>query len=174
MIEIDEVVQKTMDHITTHGWAVTGVFGDEAWASFSYSTGLTNFSHPELVVTGLPVNLAGIVINLVGERIRSGAVFTAGDQVNEVFDDDYPAAFITARTRDTERPLALSNLIYPRCSALQIVWPDSLERFPWEPGYETPSDVQPLLGMALAGPPQPTQQENDRHECTNPEQRNDR
>ena len=58
--------------ILRHGWAATAVFGDDIGESFAYTVGLTGFDHPELLLTGMPPEVAGRLLNGAGERVRSG------------------------------------------------------------------------------------------------------
>ena len=55
-----------------------------------------------------------------------------------------PVVFVHAA--DTDRLTAVAQ-VYGRVDALQMVWPDSTGRLPWETGYRNGPDVQPLLGI---------------------------
>jgi hypothetical protein len=64
--------------IARHGWALQIVEpgpGDPGW---TYTIGLTDFGHPELVMVGLASD-AGAVLNGLGERVRRGERFAVGD-----------------------------------------------------------------------------------------------
>jgi hypothetical protein len=45
-----------------------------------------------------------------------------------------------------DEELVAVRQVYGTFSAVQMVWPDSAGRFPWDAGYTNPPDAQPLLG----------------------------
>src|SRR5579862_9487803 len=69
-----------------HGWAISGRHGDEAAPPWAYSVGMwLSCQVPELVVCGLPVEIAAAVINAIGSRIADGAQYGPGDVLDDVF-----------------------------------------------------------------------------------------
>jgi hypothetical protein len=65
--------------IAEHGYLVTGV-GDGDPPHWTYTVGLLDrFGHPELIVAGPHLEVAGALINLVGREIGDGRSFHAGD-----------------------------------------------------------------------------------------------
>ena len=67
------------------GWALQGVEASRPWV---YTIGLLErFDHPELVMAGVPIRVAGSALNALGARIAGGERFPAGCsgvRVNEV------------------------------------------------------------------------------------------
>ena len=49
----DDLVGNALVQIAQGRWGVTGIFGSALEPSFAYTTGLTEFGHPELVITGI-------------------------------------------------------------------------------------------------------------------------
>jgi|tagenome__1003787_1003787.scaffolds.fasta_scaffold19999600_1 hypothetical protein len=131
--------------IRKHGWAVRNVMpGPTAEeVRFSYTIGLTAFGHPEVIILGMPSQSAHEFLNLIGDEVRRGGQYEGGTMTGEFTDEDAPIAFI--RAEDTERLTAVEQ-IYGQVSALQMIWPDSTGRLPWQDGYRNPSGAQPLLG----------------------------
>lgn len=67
--------------IARHGWAISGVEPRPPHIGWLYTIGLTAFDHPELVmVSGSP--RAANVLNGLGERVRQGERFDAGESVS--------------------------------------------------------------------------------------------
>ena len=66
--------------IARHGWALSGVEPLPPDLGWLYTIGLTAFDHPELVMVSVSTR-AGGVLNGLGERVRSGERFGAGDVV---------------------------------------------------------------------------------------------
>jgi hypothetical protein len=129
--------------ITRHGWAVRNVVDPDPSRCLSYTVGLTVHGHPEVVMTGLPPQVATAFLNAVGEIVvREGGRFAAGDSTTELTDG--PALPVLAVT-DTSGLVAVRSL-YGAVEALQVVWTDSSGHLPWERGYANPPGSQPILG----------------------------
>lgn len=154
--------------IHEHGWALQGVFptseDDDPPVPFTYTVGasLTRSSgddeqpDPEIVVYGLPHQIAGAVLNDLVRQHRDGTrtltpngryddVLVGFDVVLvEVPDDMIDEVFRTSRR-------IVGPLIGQRPPGLQLVWPDAQGNFPWDDGYEQQYKVIPLLGTYTPG-----------------------
>ncbi len=138
------------DTIRRHGWAITAVFGGEEHPPFAYTVGLSGFGgHPELIITGLPPESCGRLLNDYGERVRAGERLQAGDFVFDAA-AGLPLRLIEV-TDSLQAEMLDANALYRvpgrrPIPALQVVWSDRSGHFPWEPGYCVPTWIQPLLG----------------------------
>lgn len=146
--------------IDEYGWSVQTVGshcsvpgcsgGRSEGPEFAYTVGLTRYEgHPELIILGVPQLEAGHPLNLMGERVRSGERFTAGDTVHGIA-ADRPVRLIEVHARASVEYLVHANDLYrcpgrPPIPALQVVWPDCGRRYPWEAGCHV-ADLQPMLG----------------------------
>ncbi len=144
----DENDRKLLADVEGHGWHVLGVEEDEEGPAFAYSIGLYyNFKHPEVIVFGLPVRVMHLIINAVGEEVRSGKRFEHWDESDDVL-DGYQVAFRTVEPRHYREFLGFARWFYrgDDFPVLQCVWPDSQHRYPWHPECKaTLSHRQPLL-----------------------------
>jgi hypothetical protein len=131
--------------IDEHGWAVRNVGAGDTAADvgFSYTIGLAGFGHPEVIVMGMPHESAHEFLNLIGDEVRRGSRYQHGTVTGEFTDDDAPVVFI--RVEDIGRLTAVDE-VYGRVDALQMIWPDSTGRLPWQDGHRNPPGTQPLLG----------------------------
>lgn len=139
-------LQDMLDKIAKHGWAVQGVFGDaeiEA-APFAYTAGLTAQGLPELVIYGLDVGLAGNVLNSAATQMIESGEFAAGQAVSRLIRNFDMVAIEVLLPVD----LLAAVQIYGPVRAIQLVWPDTEGRFPWQTGYEFAAIIQPLMGVA--------------------------
>ena len=69
-----------------HGWAISGRHGDEEAPPWAYSVGMwLSCQAPELVICGLPVEIAAALINAIGSRIADGERFGPGDVLDDIF-----------------------------------------------------------------------------------------
>jgi len=117
--------------IQIHGWAIVKVPELE----LAYSIGLQEtFDHPEIAITGLPIDTAHQLINAVGELIRAGASFDEGDETEPgVLLEGYACAFrrVHASRFETHLGQLLEHGSSRSVDALQCCWPDANGAFPW-------------------------------------------
>jgi len=129
--------------IARHGWAVRHVVDPEPAACFSYTVGLTAQLHPEIVMTGLPPQVAHAFLNNAGAVVaRQHGHFAPGDRTTELTE---AGTFEVIAVTDTSGLTAVQSL-YGDVRAVQLVWTDSAGNLPWDDGYRNPPGSQPLLG----------------------------
>jgi len=132
-----------------YGWAVRHVLGNPVSGSapFSYTVGLTWRGWPELVVVGLPKEVAeAFLANAVDAQAQHNP-FQPGERTRELTETG-DVTFIAAQDVSG---MTTAKEIVGEFSALQLVWPDSAGSYPWDSAYRNASDAQPLLGA----PPSP-------------------
>jgi Domain of unknown function (DUF4262) len=141
-----------------HGWFVNLIAGDALGPSFAYSFGLyEEFGHPEIIIFGLAEETMHRLINDVGKQVRSGVKYSAGDRTSGLL-NGYSCAFSMVNPLHYRETCTWTVWFYEsdRFPALQLFWPDKLNRFPWEPDFdEQLRDRQPDLSQppASAKPP---------------------
>ncbi|MGB3709637.1 DUF4262 domain-containing protein [Gordonia sp. (in: high G+C Gram-positive bacteria)] len=146
----DDLVGGALALIAQGRWAVTGVFGSVGHPPLAYTTGLTELGLPELAITGLPPDLACVLLNHAAQASVDGTVVAPGSRVHAGMRK--PVWFEAIDVIDLE-PLRLSRLVFGQgFSTVQLVWPDHADRYPWQVGYSIPSNVQPLMGVPTARP----------------------
>ena len=141
---MDEVLADLQEKIEAHGWAVrhVGAGPDGEPRAFSYTIGLTALGHPELVVVGMPFESAQDFLNLAGELVRDGRRFRTGTTTADLT-DGARVAFVPVHD---DSGLTAVEQVYGTVEALQLVWPDSAGRMPWDDDHANPPSTQPLLG----------------------------
>ena len=150
-------------NVERHGWSVlrVGVPAGEEGPEFAYSVGMwATFRHPELIIVGLPLESAHAIINDVGEAIRGGRVFHAGDVADDEFLEGYAVTFRDVPTRQYEFYLGWANWFYrgDDFPCLQLIYPDRERRWPWAEGVASGfREWQPVLAEA----PPPTWASSD-------------
>jgi Domain of unknown function (DUF4262) len=156
--EFDErhasILKEQLQHIDRYGWSVTGVFsaGDDPdqSAPFMYTTGLTEHAHPEFVISGLEMQTGHEVLNDIAGRVYDKAQrFAHGQRLDDLL-AGCVAVLVSGRLRHDEHGIwpgfAISRYGRQRVRLLQVVWPDTHGRYPWDDGFEFESDVQPVIG----------------------------
>ncbi len=124
------VMQKVSSDIKTYGWHVLSVFGKDI-PNFSYTIGFTEtLNHPEIVISGLESKLAHLLLNDIGNLIKSGHVFKHGDFSVEIL-KGYPVKFEAVRNENISEYFAAANHHYGsgKFNALQCIWPDRGGKF---------------------------------------------
>jgi hypothetical protein len=144
--EADEIIFR---NVREHGCHVMGII--DADPAFSFSIGLyLNYSHPELIIFGMPSANARFVINHVRDHISDGRKFADGEICDDLFTDGDKICFWQVPFEAYRQYLGTACWFYAKSinafPCLQIIWQDANHRFPWEAGCE-PCVVkgQPLL-----------------------------
>ncbi len=145
----DNLVRNALTQIDAGSWAVTGVFADELSPPFAYTTGLTEFNRPELIVYGLEPEQAAGILNRAAELSIADEQFLDSPLLSGVLRPPYALTGLPAvDTAD----LTVTRLLYgPDVPVVQLVWPDARHRFPWDSGYAYPAQAQPLCGVPHLG-----------------------
>ena len=152
---LDARDQNFLDIIDEHGWHVMHVTPDDEAPGFTYSTGIFRLTgRPELIVFGLPGDVAHFVLNEYGNRANAGEALAPGDFC-EGFLDGHQVTFLSVEDEgQIRRHATWTDWFYDRqpFPLLQLVYPDSKSgAFPWQPGYrEAWRWNQPLLGVPPA------------------------
>jgi hypothetical protein len=153
--------------IAEDGWAIHTVLplldDPDPDPPFAYTVGLSGprFGHPELLVVGLGRDTTHIVLTDLCERVRDGQRLHAGQRITDLLEAVDGDAVQVELLRvddaaDPRAPLSAANRLYGHggpVDALQVVWSDRNDRFPWDPGYD--ASLQPMQ-LLLGRPATPT------------------
>lgn len=120
---------KITEDIARVGWSAISVFGGYP---FTYTIGLTEMDHPELILYGISGQMAHILLAHAVNAVKDGAKFAHGDRFDKVL-EGYEVEF-------RKHPIPPANWAQhfygDDMSVLQMVWPDAEHRFPGEDGCE--------------------------------------
>jgi hypothetical protein len=143
---IDQYLASMDRKVRKYGWGVVHVGGGEGEPPFAYTVGLPrHYDHPEFVIVGVPP-AAARTLNALGDRVRDGEVFRAGDRPEFAL-PGYTTELIDLDWDESHRNLPVAwRLNGGPVDALQLVWPDGADRLPWDAGYSLPDKAQPLWG----------------------------
>lgn len=139
---------RVLSDIAQHGWHVLKVSALGDSPDWAYSLGLVHtFDHPEIAIFGLPLNRMHVIINVIGDMIRTGERFDHGSSSSDVL-DGYACEF-----RSVGRvwyPPFFGRAIWLHRGAdfpmLQCLWPDRAGHSPRESTCSpTIQALQPLL-----------------------------
>lgn len=137
------------DKVAKHGWGVVGVFptpGDPG-PGFAYTVGLSEKGLPELVMYGLPTEVAHDIVNMVAKSMVDKE---SAPPVGEPIYGVASAPLMPIGLKDATDLSMVCSLYGSVASAIQLVWPDKAGAWPWDEHYSISADKQPILGY----PPQ--------------------
>ncbi len=145
----DKETEKAIkENVKKYGWYIAQFFATDYLPSFAYTIGLwKNYGHPEIISFGFTIETLGAILNIAGEKIKSGEAIRTSHAYQHFFNSakiqfipvqiEYlPDYFGYGIWYNKDKP-------FP---ALQLVWSDRYDRFPWEADFEKEFIYrQPLL-----------------------------
>lgn len=142
----DQYAAQLRTIIAEHGWAVQGVHATETAPPFSYTVGLTDAGLPELIIIGLPTNVAGIVLNRLAKESLTEELETGRKYDLPNGDQTLPYLIGTVSSVNRREYLKVAASLYDRhrIKALQVIWPSKEGLFPEDDGWDL-AEVQPVL-----------------------------
>lgn len=142
--KLGEYLAHVRDIIEDYGWFVQGVSRDGPHPPWSYTVGLTEAGRPELVVTGLGLNRAHDLLNMVAAHVMHGTAPRPGERIPLI---DGPMIEIV-RVAEPAAHLKTAVEVYGAgIQALQLVHADDRGHWPWDVGYRSAQGAQPVLGV---------------------------
>jgi hypothetical protein len=150
----DEVLFDMYGLIQRNGFTMTSVETSPPW---TYTIGLAERFHPELVVTGMPADTAANIIWFVVDQIEAGMTFDECSPPLEfgprtslrfgpVHPDHWPGGLLAQWCNYYD---ALGDHGWLRREAIQVMWSND-GRFPPDPEFCT---IHPNCQPLLDGPP---------------------
>ncbi|HYF33377.1 MAG TPA: DUF4262 domain-containing protein [Chitinophagaceae bacterium] len=140
--------QKIIADIEIYGVSVIILDATDYLPSFAYSIGLwRKFKHPEIICFGLSTNTLGGLINDVANLVKNGQTIETNRNYDDFFENGL-VQFIPVDKRNLSDYFGTAIDIYntDNFPALQFVWTDRNNKFPWEKDFEEEFIYrQPLL-----------------------------
>lgn len=134
----EEALIQTKQNIEKFGLEVMMIGSTDYLPSFAYSIGLKKtYNHPEIICFGLSYNLSHEIINDIAEIIKNGEVIKSGKIYTNIFEDSR-ATFLDVDQRNISDYFgaALNYYQNEEFTALQLIWTDRNDKFPWEESFE--------------------------------------
>lgn len=140
--------EKTRSDIEKYGLTVIMLEATDYLPSFAYSIGLwEKYKHPEIISFGLTVKTLHAIINDVADLIKDGQIIETGKNYPNIFNNGR-AEFLSVDKRNLSDYFGYAIDFYNsrEFPALQLVWTDRKDKFPWETDFEEEFTYkQPLL-----------------------------
>lgn len=147
-VDINDLLETTKVNIKKYGLQVIMVNSTSYSPSFAYSIGLwQKFKHPEIICFALPEDLGHAIINDVSEIIKTGEKISTEKTYFEIFKDS-KGKFLNVDPNNIDDYFGVAIEYYNsnKFPALQLIWTDRNDKFPWEENFEEEFIYkQPLL-----------------------------
>ena len=128
----DEIRQRVRER----GWDVISVPAQAGTPPHSYTAGLALGGLHEFIVFGFSPELARPVLSDLAQRARDGERFPTNTGLEDVL-PGMPAVLLEVPRVEADHYLAAArDCTSTSIRALQIVWPDGRDLFPWQDGYD--------------------------------------
>ena len=151
MEELTESDKKLIQGIEENGWHVMKVMGEGKDPKFAFSIGLyETFGHPEILFIGLEFELMHILINNIGDDIRSGKKYESGQFYSGIL-DGFDCLMIDVAKENYLDYLGYAMWYYRRKNkefpVLQCLYPTVKGIYPWDDKWPKEiKNLQPILG----------------------------
>lgn len=129
---------QTKSDIEKFGLSVVVIEATDYLPSFAYSIGLwQKFRHPELICFGLRIQTLHSILNDVADFVKSGEVIQVGKTYDNIF-ENAKATFLNVDKRNLSDYFGTAIDFYNSKDfpALQLVWTDRKDKFPWDTDFE--------------------------------------
>lgn len=139
-------------NIAEFGWHVVAIHVHSDKPGFAYTVGLMEtFAHPELTLFGLKPKTTHRIFSVMVKEIGNGVSFASNGRYSNILQGH---DIFIQRIDETQHEYYLGYAMWHRrhvgklgtLDAVQVIWPDALGIFPWEPGFHEPNrSLQPSL-----------------------------
>ncbi|WP_281233604.1 DUF4262 domain-containing protein [Flavobacterium gelatinilyticum] len=147
-IDTDTLFENTKSNIEKYGLQVIIIEATDYLPSFAYSIGLwEKYNHPEIICFGLSNSLLHTLINNVAETVKENETIITGKNYSGIFMNG-SAEFLNVHSDNISDYFGTAINYYKRndFQALQLIWTDRNDKFPWEENFEEEFiHKQPLL-----------------------------
>lgn len=148
----DPIVDRVERDIARWGWSPIHVMPSEDTVDlvypFTYTVGLWP-DHPEIIIVALRPEVAHLLIAGMVSRIQTGGTYEH-DHIYPGVIESLDVAIRQVGAKPSRELLRLAHRLSPYDDppqAVQMVWPDPHNRFPWEPDYDVENFPQQILGL---------------------------
>jgi len=139
---------KLSADIEKFGWTVLLLEATDYLPSFAYTVGLwKNYNHPEIISFGLTTKTLHLILNDAGEIAKAGQRIEVGKNYDDFFENSN-TQFVNVDNRNITDYFGHAINFYDTINfpAIQLVWTDRNNKFPWDKDYEEDFEHrQPLL-----------------------------
>ena len=145
---------KILEDVEKYGWHCVSILAEGDLPPYAFTVGLfQSYQHPELIIFGLPANVAHYILNVAIETIRTGHPINLALPSNQL-PGGLPCCFVEVPVTAYLKNVGFCRWFYEGDSfpMYQLVWPSQEGYFPWHPAAtESFRSIQPILGTPQHG-----------------------
>ncbi|MCP2025051.1 hypothetical protein L1276_000191 [Flavobacterium sp. HSC-32F16] len=137
-IDTDKLIRDIKINIEKYGLQVILIEATDYLPSFAYSIGLwEKYNHPEIICFGFSTSLLHTLINNAAEIIKNNETIVEAKNYSDIFENSR-AEFLKVHPNNISDYFGTAINFYKRADfpALQLVWTDRNNKFPWEENFE--------------------------------------
>ncbi len=139
---------KIISEVNTHGYSVIISETSKYLPPVAFTVGLQQkYNHPEIIIFGLPAHNMKSILADVTDMVKTGIKIQLSTCYNDFFDNGSAEFLELAEENINDYFIEIPELQNgKKRAALQLVWTDSKNKFPWEEGFDPEFRwKQPLL-----------------------------
>jgi len=129
---------KLIEDVKKFGWTVNLIEATEYLPSFAYTVGLwKNYNHSELIAFGLTTKTLHAILNIGGELVKDGVTLKVSCDYDNFFESGQVQLLqVDQRNLKDYFGYAIWFNQTSDFPALQLVWTDRNNKYPWDNGFE--------------------------------------
>jgi len=146
----DPPEKKVIADIAQYGWHCVHIMAEGESGPYSFTIGLfQGYQYPELILFGLPANLAQQILSTAVQAVQSGEPLDLATPPDALL-EGYPCCFVEVPRSHYQDTVGFCRWYYEGNGfpLYQIVWPNRSGQFPWHPeASDAYKHIQPVLGL---------------------------
>lgn len=146
--------RKVLADVEEFGWHCVHIHTEHGLPEFTFTVGLyRSFTHPELIIFGLPSTTAHRILSIAADAVRSGAPLDLSKPTDALL-NSYTCCFAEVPKDQYYEHVGCARWYYEGDDfpLYQVVWPSKSGLFPWHPdATESFRAAQPVLAASANG-----------------------
>jgi hypothetical protein len=147
----DVFKRRISENITKIGWSLVGII--DGPFPFTYSIGASSLGLPEIIITGLPYQSSGIIINNLLEGLQKGIYTLSEEEPYDLANSKF-SLYLKKLNPHQIKNYMIQTFNWTKglpFLAYQLVYPDPMGLYPWESGYNFPGQKLLYLKKKFKG-----------------------
>ena len=123
-----------IQNIKKYGFHIVKVLEEEELPAFVYTVGFNKiYNHPEVIISGLSLDIAETILNDIANNIKQGTTYTSNCEYEDII-QNYKCFFLEVDKKKYNNYLGRAIWFYQNSNfeTLQCVWPDRNRKYPWQ------------------------------------------
>ncbi|WP_445370113.1 DUF4262 domain-containing protein (plasmid) [Methylomonas sp. HW2-6] len=145
---------KLLEDVEKFGWHCLNILAEGELPPYSFTVGLFHsYQHPELIIFGLPANVAHQILHIAAEAIKDGNPIGLALPTEELL-EGYSCCFVEVPISHYRENVGFCRWFYEGDAfpLYQVVWPSREGLFPWHAAVsESFRSIQPVSGATRHG-----------------------